>query len=227
MIKNMIGYVRRARDARRLYRVYEKYRHFTMIPPSAYVANLALVRGAAGVPGAVVECGVWRGGMIAGMADVLGPDREYVLCDSFEGLPPVRPIDGPAAARWQQETGSPDYHNNCAASIDDARVAMSQSGATRVTYVAGWFDQTLTALQLAGPVAVLRLDGDWYDSTITCLRHLAPRVHPGGLILVDDYYAWDGCSKAVHDYLAEQKSTWRVRQYRDQVCYIRADRDES
>jgi O-methyltransferase len=224
MLQMLRSHVRARRDRKHLMSIYEFYKPFTMIPPDNYVANLSLARTAASIPGAVVECGVWRGGMIAGLADILGPEREYVLCDSFEGLPPAKEIDGPAARAWQQCTTSPEYHDNCTAPIELAKQAMSHSSAKKVRYVVGWFDKTLPELSLDGPIAVLRLDGDWYDSTIACLSCLAPKVQPGGLILVDDYHTWDGCTRAVHDYLAGGQLCWRVSQWNNSLCYIRLPR---
>src|ERR1700736_4242629 len=74
-------------------RLYEKYREFTMQPMHRFLNNLQLVdryRPA----GCVVECGVWRGGAIAAIAELLGPQRTYLLFDSFEGLPPAGELDG-------------------------------------------------------------------------------------------------------------------------------------
>src|SRR5437016_4177003 len=68
-------------------RIYEKYRHHSMIPPATYIRNLELAQRVQNVKGCIIECGVWRGGMIAGIAEVLGPDRDYLLFDSFEGMP--------------------------------------------------------------------------------------------------------------------------------------------
>src|SRR5258708_35528739 len=65
-----------------------KYRRHTMIPPLVYMGNLALAQRFKHIKGCVVECGVWRGGMSAGLAEVLGPERHYYLFDSFRGLPP-------------------------------------------------------------------------------------------------------------------------------------------
>lgn len=68
-----------------------------MITADDYVENLRLARWVGQVRGSIIECGTWRGGMIAGIADVLGRDRRYYLFDSFEGLPPAKEIDGAAA----------------------------------------------------------------------------------------------------------------------------------
>ena len=190
-----------------------------MIPRHSYVENLTLAARVAHIPGCVVECGVWRGGMIAGVASILGPSRRYYLCDSFEGLPPVKPIDGAAAARWQQDTTSPHYHDNCTAGEEYAIQAMALAGIGSPTLVKGWFEQSLPSLRLEQPIALLRLDGDWYDSTMACLQSLYDHVSPGGLIIIDDYYTWDGCSRAVHDFLSRRSSEDRIHNY-GTVCYI-------
>ena len=102
-LRAISGYVRTRQRRRNLLAVYEKYAAFTMIPQSEYLLNLQLAETAGGIEGAVVECGVWRGGMIAGIAEVLGSSRDYILCDSFQGLPKAQPIDGAAALTWQSD----------------------------------------------------------------------------------------------------------------------------
>ncbi len=63
---------------------YRKFREFTMVPPTSYMQNLLIARKALGVAGAVVECGTWKGGMIAGIAGIFGNRRDYYLFDSYE-----------------------------------------------------------------------------------------------------------------------------------------------
>ena len=65
----------------------------------------------------------------------------------------------------------------------------------------------------------MRLDGDWYESTTQVLNSLFKRVNSGGLIIIDDYYTWDGCSKATHDFLSGAQCQERIREYKG-VCYI-------
>ena len=92
---------------------------------------------------------------------------------------------------------------------------------SRVTLVPGWFSETLPGFAPPEGIAVLRLDADWYESTKQCLDALYAQVVPGGVILIDDYYTWEGCTKAVHDYLSEAKLSDRIRQSRiGGVCYI-------
>ncbi len=203
--------------------IYRKFRSFTMLHEAKYVNNLELCFEFKEISGCVVECGVWRGGMIAGIAEVLGADREYFLFDSFEGLPPAREVDGASAIAWQSDTQSPNYHNNCTAAEEEAAAAMKLSGATSFSLVKGWFNETLPRFAPPSEIAVLRLDGDWYDSTRVCLENLYPHVAPGGIVIVDDYYNWDGCGRAVNEFLAgiaSPTSVPRLRQFRDRAAYF-------
>jgi O-methyltransferase len=204
----------------RLNQIYAKYQNYTMLSPEFYINNLILAGLFQHVKGAVVECGTWRGGMIAGIAELLQEDRDYYLFDSFEGLPPAQEIDGEGALRWQQDTQSPYYFNNCRADETWARKAMQLSGAKHVYIHKGWFSSTLKNFDPAVKISILRLDGDWYESTIECLERLYPFVVSEGLIIIDDYYAWDGCSRAVHDYLSKYKLIDRIYQFEHQIAYI-------
>lgn len=197
-----------------------KYRAFSMIPVATYINNLKLSKKVRSVSGCVVECGVWRGGQIAGIAEVLGKSRDYFLFDSFEGLPPAQVIDGKSALKWQQNINSPYYYDNCKAEIKWAKAAMQKTGCPDYHLVKGWFQDTIPNFNFKEPIALLRLDADWYDSTMICLEHLFPKVKPGGIIIIDDYYTWDGCSKAVHDYLSRNERSERIAQYSDKICYI-------
>jgi O-methyltransferase len=193
-----------------------------MVPPRAYVRNLRLAKEVREVPGAIVECGVWRGGMTAGIATTLGSDRHYVLFDSFEGLPPAQDIDGPAAIAWQRDRSSPTYYDNCRAEMETARHAMRSAGVPRPDLRVGWFEETVPIFaSTRTPIALLRLDGDWYESTMVCLRNLFPLVVEGGIVIIDDYGVWDGCTKAVHVYLAEQGRPEALRSDGDGVTFIR------
>ena len=193
--------------------LYPKYREFTMASRAIFWRNMRIADARRHVQGCVVECGVWRGGMSAGMAEVLGPDREYFLFDSFEGLPQAQEqLDGAEALRWQQDTGSETYYYNCRAPIEFAERAMRLSGVPKYTLVKGWFEETLPGFVPPEPIAVLRIDGDWYESTTTALESLFKHLAPQGIVIIDDYYAWDGCSRAVHDFLSRHQLTTRIVQ---------------
>ena len=93
------------------------------------------------------------------------------------------------------------------------------SGARDFVLVRGWFEETLRDFAPPSPIAVLRLDGDWYESTTVALEALFRHVAPDGIVIVDDYYAWDGCSRAVHDFLSRNGLTARLTQ-RLGICVI-------
>ncbi len=151
--------------------------------------------------------------MIAGMASLLGKDRSYFLYDSFKGLPPAKEIDGASALAWQQDKDPNNYYDNCTADEADALAAMQKAGIREPKLVKGWFNETLPGTSFTEGIAILRLDADWYDSTMDILQNLFDQVNPNGLILIDDYYTWDGCTRAVHDYLSKNQRTERIRSF--------------
>ncbi len=189
-----------------------------MVPRDAFEINLELCLQWGPKSGCVVECGVWRGGMSAAIADVL-PGRVHLLFDSFEGLPPAQDSDGPSALEYQKNISSPTYYDNCRAEISSAQTAMRMSKAKDFRLVKGWFDQTMPKFSVPEPIAVLRLDGDWYSSTMDCLTNMYPQVMEGGLVLIDDYYTWDGCARAVHDYFSAFKLAERIHEFSG-VCFV-------
>ena len=203
--------------------IWEKVKPFTMVPEPAieFMVEqvLRLIRDK--IPGVLMECGVWRGGcsmaMLLAQQVALGRvERAVYMLDSFQGLPPVTARDGPLARKWQ-EGGDPDnFLDNCRAIRSDLERVLADMRFVDGDYkiVEGWFDQTVS--QVAGEVephsiALLRLDGDWYDSTRCCLDSLMPLVSEGGVVIMDDYYAWDGCARAVHDYLSSADAAYRIR----------------
>lgn len=153
------------------------------------------------VPGALVECGVWRGGcslaMIAGQWGFPHAERRPVhMFDSFEGLPQVDARDGDEAKQWQQ-----DNPHNCRASIQQLVIDFQEKNVDPDAYIIhpGWFSYTLNKFN--EPIAVLRVDCDWYVPTRDVLSQFGHRLSAGGVIILDDYYAWQGCAAAVHDFL--------------------------
>ena len=204
---------------RRYATLYRRFGAFTMHSEKDYCDNLALADDVRDVTGTIVECGTWKGGMIAGIAALLGPERHYYLFDSYEGLPPAGSLDkdlyGQSGREWQAAT----THND-RATLEDAQAAMRLAGVPHVTITKGWFADTLPAYA-GGPIALLRCDGDWYQSTMDTLTALEPKVTAGGLIVFDDYYYWEGCAKAVHDYLSRTQSSAVIRTSPGGYAYIR------
>jgi hypothetical protein len=196
----------------------ERIRPFTMVPEESLVdlADLVKVILTSDTPGAFVECGVWRGGTSFLIADLLRRagirDRKVWLCDSFEGLPPPASIDGPAAIAFAQNTDSPFYFDNCRASLADVQQTAAKLGLSSYTeFLPGWFQDTLlTNRARIGPIGLLRLDGDWYASTLCCLEALYDQVVDGGFIILDDYFTYEGCAIAVHEFLGKRRLAHRI-----------------
>jgi len=209
------------------YDIYIIFKDYTMTPINRFVRNLTLVNHFRNVEGCVIECGTWRGGMIGGIAKTLGDKRQYFLFDSYEGLPVPTSADGGKAFRWQNDKESPGYYDNCSAEMSFAENAMKLSGVSDYKIIKGWFSETLPLFGKDIPIAVLRLDGDWYESTMQCLENLYDLVVPGGLIIIDDYYAWDGCASAVHDFLSRNNLPDRISQWENDICYMVKSKKEA
>ena len=156
-----------------------------------------------GVPGAVIETGVWRGGASIMMKAVMSPHdvtRDLYVCDSFSGLPKI-------------DTG-PDQdlelHDNplLTAPLEDVRSHFDRLDLldSHVHFVEGWFSETMPQLRNKGPesISVLRLDGDYYESTIVVLRNLYDRMSQRGFVIIDDYKAFDQCRQAVDEFRTQK-----------------------
>lgn len=154
------------------------------------------------VPGDLIETGVWKGGLTVLMRGVLqahgAVDRVVWVADSFEGLPEPDPRAALADAigYFLMEP------------IDRLRIAQDRVESTfrkhglldeQVRFLPGWFADTLPSAPI-DRLAVLRLDGDWYDSTKCALEALYPRLSPGGFVVIDDYGLPLGCRQAVDEY---------------------------
>ena len=155
-----------------------------------------------GVPGDLIETGVWRGGAAILMRAVLEAygeaDRQVWVADSFQGLPKPDP------ARWPAEAGDEHWtRGQLAVPLEEVQANFARYGLLddRVRFLAGWFKDTLPAAPVER-LAVLRLDGDMYGSTMEALRALYPKLSPGGYVIVDDYGAVPQCKEAVTDFRA-------------------------
>lgn len=204
----------------RLAGVWRKYRELTQVRRRRYIGNLHLVATTLRDPrlagAAIVECGTWKGGMSCGLLAAAPGARAFHFFDSFEGLPPAREIDGNRAIEWQRDTQGPQYleNNRADAGAFEALVRKAARADQEVNIHKGWFAETLPLFPRERPIAVLCLDGDWYDSTMTCLENLFDHVLPGGIVIIDDYLDWDGCTRAVHDFLSARKSAEGIQQAR-------------
>ena len=210
----------------RHYAIWRRFRHATMVGRDAYLANLHLAARCLAQPAmdgaAIIECGTWRGGMAAGLATIGGPARDYHFFDSFAGLPPPTREDGEFARRAQESRDGALYFDNNTAALGAFMATLAPLGLPRerLHVHEGLFATTFPGFA-APPVAVLRLDADWYSSTLQCLEKFWERLIPGGLVLIDDYHAWEGCTKAVHTFLAALGASEPIRESRaGKVAYI-------
>ncbi|MEN3615612.1 TylF/MycF/NovP-related O-methyltransferase [Plantactinospora sp. ZYX-F-223] len=154
------------------------------------------------VPGDLIETGVWRGGTTIFMRALLAAygDRERVVwvADSFRGLP--RPqahrTEDVEDALWQVPFLAVPLHQ---VQENFRRYGLLDD---QVRFLPGWFEDTLPNAPVQR-IAVMRLDGDLYDSTSVALRSLYPKLSVGGYVIIDDYHAVRGCRQAVDDFRAE------------------------
>ena len=186
---------------------------YTMTTPARIYSLVRAVEyvSARAVPGAFVECGVWRGGSMMAVALTLlrlgVTDRDLYLYDTFTGMTAptdedVRRSGERAADLLAEESRSSDIW--AIAAIDDVREAVLSVGypEERIHFVEGPVEETLPA-NAPDAIALLRLDTDWYSSTKHELVHLFPRLTSGGVLILDDYGYWQGARRAVDEYLAE------------------------
>jgi len=161
------------------------------------------------VPGDFVECGVWRGGstMLAAstLLDLGESHRELWLYDTFAGMSEPSEVDG-GAAHDTWASGQQAHHNEYAFSpLDEVRAVMSRSSypPDLFSFVKGKVEETIPAT-VPDAIALLRIDTDWYESTLHELTHLWPRLSSGGVLIIDDYGHMAGAKKAVDEFFASR-----------------------
>ena len=161
-----------------------------------------------GVPGDLVETGVWKGGATIFMRAILKAygitDRRVWVADSFAGLPP------PDAEKYPADAGDThhEFSEQLAISLERVQANFARFGLLddQVRFLKGWFRDTLPSAPIER-IAVLRLDGDMYESTMDGLVHLYPKLSPGGFLIVDDYGYIESCRQAVADYRRQHNIT--------------------
>lgn len=204
-------------------RVVEEVQPFTMVPPEGILKSIELAISAVenGHHGDIVECGTWMGGasfaMLLAQRYRYGEIRKPVwMLDSFQGLPPTDERDGPLAMNYTANAYAPGNWDNCTAPLARVREAISSFGFSdgEAIVVPGWFNDTipLHKAEIAKQgISLLRVDCDWYEPVHYVLTALAPIVCEEGAIILDDYFAWDGCARATHAFLTENDHSWRIR----------------
>jgi hypothetical protein len=158
-----------------------------------------------GVSGDLMECGVWRGGAVAFMRGLLEayeePDRTVWAADSFQGLPlPTLPPDAALGLDLSRA-----HYPMLAVGLDEVKRTLDSYGLldSRVRFLEGWFKDTLASAPV-DRLALLRLDGDLYESTMDALTALYDKVTPGGYVIVDDLVV-PTCKQAVDEFRAARR----------------------
>jgi len=189
------------------------------------------------IPGCYVECGVWKGGSVGLMAMAnmkygVQP-RHLHLFDSFQEIcEPDASVDGERAINEvkSRSTGGVNGELKPLSGIYDSFGGPGSLEGNKmllekiigydpsyVHYHKGWFQDTLPEVTNIDKIAILRLDSDWYASTKICLEHLYDKVVPGGFIIIDDYGTYEGCRKAVDEYIYNNNIKAYFN-YVDMVC---------
>lgn len=159
------------------------------------------------IPGDFIETGVWRGGATIFMRGILKAlcvtDRKIWVADSFEGLPEPDGNKYPAEAKAHHGPVMNELLNHLTASIDEVKKNFESYSLLddQVVFLKGWFSETLPFAPINN-IAILRIDGDYYESTMDALVNLYDKVSVGGYIIIDDYgeTSWTYCKEAVDEF---------------------------
>ena len=187
--------------------------HLTYLKPDNLreLASIVLELERARRPGLIIEAGTARGGSAIVLAAAKSPARPMKVYDVFGMIPPPGEHDGEDVhERYERIAGGEasgvggdtyygyrdDLYSEVTESFSRLGVAVAEHN---VELIRGLFEDTI---ELDEPVAFAHLDGDWYESTMTCLTRIAPLLVPGGRLVLDDYSKWSGCRKAVDEYFA-------------------------
>jgi hypothetical protein len=182
-------------------------------PNLVALARVVAEADRAGRPGLIVETGTALGGSAIVLGSAKAASRGMKVYDVFGQIPPPTEQDGQdvwqrydrIASGQSKGLGSEEYYGYRDNLYQQVTDSFARHGVpvkeNSVDLVQGLFEDTI---ELDEPVAFAHLDGDWYESTMTCLQRIAPLLVVGGRLVVDDYYAWSGCQTAVDEYFAER-----------------------
>ena len=194
----------------------------------AALAKLVLIIERQGLEGLLIEAGTALGGSAIVMASAKAPERRMKVYDVFGMIPEPSERDGEdVLRRYEKIAGGRSqgirgdvYYGYRDDLLAEVTASFARHGVppheSSVDLVQGLFEATI---DLAEPVALAHLDGDWYDSTMVCLERIAPLLVPGGRLVLDDYYHWSGSREATNDYFAGRKG-FRL-EYRAKLHVVR------
>lgn len=193
--------------------IYQKVADRTMTSPERIYSLVQAVKYIEkhAIEGAIVECGVWKGGSMMAVAETLtrsgNLNRELYLYDTFEGMSEPTAHDktffgADAAEILESDTNKERNLVWAYSSLETVQQGMASTRypQNKIRYVKGKVEDTIP-VTLPGKIALLRLDTDWYESTLHEMIHLFPLLEKGGVLLLDDYGHWEGARKAVDEYI--------------------------
>lgn len=191
---------------------YVAVRPFTLTSRERIVSLSRAVRYVVenGIPGDIVECGVWRGGSVMAILKMLlrlgEITRDVYLFDTFAGMASPTREDvsfyGEIASRTYRRLN----RKLIAVSLDEVKKNVLGVGydPRRIHFIKGKVEDTLPSAALE-KISLLRLDTDWYESTLQEMEHLYPRLSPRGVLIIEDYGCWKGSRKAIDEYVSRNK----------------------
>lgn len=190
----------------------------TMVGPSRLIATIQACKHVIenDIPGDFVECGVWRGGnAIAAklVFEAYNSDKTTILFDTFAGMTTPttndkKTLSGRAAIERFNKKQKDEHNEWCYASIEDVQQNFINAGANldEAILIQGDVLQTLESEKnIPENISVLRLDTDWYESTLKEAQVLYPKLSRNGVLIIDDYGDWDGSRKAIEEYFQNSK----------------------
>ena len=165
------------------------------------------------IEGDIIECGVWRGGCslaIAKTLEKLGSNKKIYLFDTFAGMTEPQKYDkklesGKSAIETYNSSKTDFGSSWCYGSLEDVKKLFFEYGLEdNIIFVKGDVCETLKkSSNLPKSISLLRLDTDWYKSTMSELKVLYPKLSKNGVLLLDDYGSWDGARMAVDEYFSK------------------------
>jgi len=196
--------------------LFRKVRKNTLVSYGrlASLWNLILKIEKRNLKGNLVECGVWKGGCAATIGYLMQKYEmkgELYLFDSFEGMPEPTEKDGNkakvfAGGKDKGELKSIKKTIGLLKTVKKLFFDEIKLDKKKIHFYKGWFQKTLPkAKKKVGPIVLLRIDSDWYESVKICLEELYDQVVKGGCVVFDDYHYWPGCKMAVDEFMEERK----------------------
>jgi hypothetical protein len=175
------------------------------------------------LPGSVVEAGTALGGSAIVLAKAKREDRPMKVYDAFGMIPPPSEKDGADVHRRYRRIANGKsagiggdvyygYREDLLAEVTGSFVRLGvPPESNHVEFIKGYYEDSM---HIDYPVALAHLDCDWYDSVMTCLHQIEPRLVPGGRLVIDDYDQWSGCARAIDEYFDGRPGYTFVRKSR-------------